>query len=259
MLRLLRGVFVALGAEVLAGTLSPAMAAVTARRLLACAPPVFLCAACLLLRTFLLARFLEGSHAAESNSSCDSALSVHTHLFYPLRPIFEAGVNHPAGLLVVGELFLLVFVFALLAGVESCRMRARLSLKLGAFHQLQNLAAAFTSCMAFCIVFLPYYLLSGGELDRRVQYVEIVMGRAGFGTSEIALLFFLIDLVGLTLYVTYFALLEDGPSVGLCTLVAALTVLGPAPTLAVYCAYREKKIAKSMVISWDRRFAARAA
>lgn len=334
------------------------MARVTFRALLACAPPVLLCAICLLLRTFLLARFL-GESATESRSTEPwySAPTIHTHLFYPLRPIFEAGINHSAGLLIVGELFFLLFVFALLAGVESCRIRARLSLKYASFHQIQLLAAAFTSCMAFCIVFLPMYLFRGGKVDRRAQSAErnrfrsrmievwpevcfyflepsmvaltcavnkntsgklevlvastalalyfvnisleytppgsatgieevagfryriviaftllwrlltlrllfkdpsllsqvltILSGRAGFGTSEIALLFFLIDLIGLTLCISYFALLEDGWVVGLCTLVGALTVLGPAPTLAVYCAYRERKIAESMVPDWN--------
>lgn len=330
---------------------TPAMAPVILRRLLPCAPPLLLGVICLLFRVLLLVRFLKeiGSY---SSSNARDALTFHTHLLYPLRPIFEAAVNTRAGLLIVGELFVLLYVFAILAGVESCRMRAHMALKYNAMHVLQFLAPAFTSCHAFCMVWLPYVLLSGGRVRRTTsaemnrlrprmfdvwnqvtmfllapslqalfviqersfywqlglvaasmllavyfysisreysppstatemeeeaglryemvvsvtliwriitlvylfdspsllsQPLAVLTGRAGFGTLEKALLFFLIDLIGFTLCLTYFALLEDGPVVVLCMLVGMLSVLGPAPTFAIYCAYRERKIADSMI------------
>ncbi|GAQ79175.1 hypothetical protein KFL_000250515 [Klebsormidium nitens] len=326
------------------------MAPLTLRRLLTCAPPVLLGVICLLFRVVLLARFLRESPAESSSSSEHTVVTFHTHRFYPLRPIFGAAVNEPVGLLIVGELFLLLYVFAILAGVESCRMRAHKALKINAMHLLQSLAPAFTSCLAFCMVWLPYVLFSGGR-ERRAASAErnrlrprmfdvwtqvtifilapsllalvlireqvflgvlmafsmiltaifygtsreysppstatemeeeaglryevvvaftliwrlvtlvfifndpsllsqplaLLMGRAGFGILETALLFFLKDLIGLTLCVTYFALLEDGPLVGLCMMVGTLSILGPAPTFAIYCTYRGRKIEDSML------------
>ncbi|GAQ79179.1 hypothetical protein KFL_000250550 [Klebsormidium nitens] len=74
------------------------------------------------------------------------------------------------------------------------------------------------------------------------QILALLLARAGSEIPEAALLFFLIDLVGLTLCLIYFVFFEDGIKVALCTLVGALSVLGPAPTFAIYCVYRSDRL-----------------
>ena len=76
--------------------------------------------------------------------------------------------------------------------------------------------------------------------------------------SKAAVLFFLIDLIGLSLSCAYFVLVEDGPWVALCVITGGL-MWGPALSFALYCAYREISIAKAIMSVPQPEQAARAA
>ncbi|GAQ83775.1 hypothetical protein KFL_001610160 [Klebsormidium nitens] len=79
------------------------------------------------------------------------------------------------------------------------------------------------------------------------QLLTILTTRASSGFPEAAAWFFLIDVIGLTVSYIYLSFLEDGPIVASCVMVGAtLSVLGPALSIALYCAYRESLIAESV-------------
>ncbi|GAQ79106.1 hypothetical protein KFL_000240380 [Klebsormidium nitens] len=283
--------------------------------------------------------------------SIRSADGVLRHLYLKARATAEASVNHPAGLLLLGELSFLIFISALMGGIESCRVRGLFFMQIAAAIPGQFLitASLSSSLVSFCFVWVPF-LLNGFQGDRSAQcaerrkltdrmyslislipaqiltpcffafvfahhhpespwynflaafggYLQIffwmispqlraestaeqmeryaveayqgvaltIVGwrlftlfclRDGFvvllsllkataetAESQPAFVFFLVDLIGLTLALTYLALLEDGPVVALCTLVGALSFRGPAPTFAIYCVYRELKIQESL-------------
>lgn len=77
------------------------------------------------------------------------------------------------------------------------------------------------------------------------QALSLLTSIGSADTSEAAVRSFMLDLIGFTLLFAYFALLEDGPRVALRTLAGAL-FLGPAPAFALYCAHREREIARAV-------------
>lgn len=103
------------------------------------------------------------------------------------------------------------------------------------------LAAAALSALWRALTFVLLYhdpkLLS--------QALSLLTSRGFADTSEAAVWFFMVDLIGFALSFAYFVLLEDGPWVALCTGIGAL-VLGPATAFAFYCAYRENQIEKAL-------------
>lgn len=327
------------------------MAPLVLRGILACAPLLLLCMACLIHRTEMLDRLF-----AESQVMQDSLKFAHGsfgQLYQQAKATVVAGVNHPAGLLVLGELSFLIFLSALMGGIEACRARGISLMDVAAVVPTHFLfsASLSSSLASFCFLWLPF-LLNGRYGDRRAQsagrrkltdwvyslsraipgltlapcfvaftfahhhpensyynglvmfasYTQVMFlinsrssPRAEEATadqmeefavmtyqtvaliivvwrivtvfclqydpivllavlravpdsaaSEAAISFFLIDLVGLTLALAYLALLEDGPTAAVCTLVGALGFPGPAPTFAIYCVYREMEIADSL-------------
>lgn len=320
------------------------------RGFLACVPLLLLCMACLIYRTAMLDRFLVESQVMQD--SIKSADGVFVQLYRKARATAEAAVNHPGGLLLLGELSFLIFISALMGGIEACRAQGVYFMNIAAAIPYNFLVSASlsSSLVSFCIVWLPF-LLNGFHGDRNAQSAErrkltdrvYSLSRAvpaqiltpcffaftfahhhpesswynflvSFGSilqlffwnispahtekstaqqmewyavggyygvamttgiwriftmfclqndfvvlwellkataldsaaPQAAFSFFLADLIGLALALSYLALLEDGPMAAVCTLVGALSVPGPAPTFAIYCVYREQKIAESL-------------
>lgn len=139
----------------------------TPRRLAACAPSFLVGAVCLLLRTFIFTRFPLESFIKQGGLGTDENFLFRLILPARARAILEAGANHPAGVLVVGELCVLHFIRSLLGGVESCRARAHLALELTSLRLAQMLATALSGCFAFCLFWLSYLLSGGGPRSTR--------------------------------------------------------------------------------------------
>ncbi|GAQ79178.1 hypothetical protein KFL_000250540 [Klebsormidium nitens] len=256
--------------------------------MLASAPAVLLGLVCLLLRAPLLA-------PAFTKSSANDARGFVSNLFFQAWGAFAAGVNHPVGFTVFGELSFLVFVWALLAIIDlrTMALAHRAIWLQQAFERFFDAIRILVTCWVLGVTYSlrrgsppgsslrhrrlraasrVNYLAAAalGALWRMRTRVLLVNDRTLFSqalrlltsegfadTSEIAVWFFMLDLVGLTLLSVYFALLEDGPRAALGTMAGAL-LLGPAPAFAIYCAYRENAILKAVASAQEAEEAARA-
>lgn len=139
------------------------------RRLLACAPAVLLGVICFIARVSLL----RTSSLSEllTHTSSETKGTFYPSVIFQAWAVLKAGVNHPAGLLLVGELCFLTFVFLMLAGFESSRGRANWGPVLTVPLFLLT-SATFGASFSFATVWLPFYLLTVSGSYRNVATVE---------------------------------------------------------------------------------------
>lgn len=90
-----------------------------------------------------------------------------------------------------------------------------------------------------------YLVLAGDQKAREDLFALLTKGGIASSTPNMVMQYFLIEAVGLSVSFAYFALLEDGPPAALGVMGGALA-LGPAPGVALYLAYRERRINDAM-------------